>query len=343
MDQNNIERDKLSYAVDILKNGGLVAFPTETVYGLGSDALNGKAVDKIFKAKGRPSDNPLIIHIAANESVCDLVSEIPTYGARLVNKFWPGPLTLVFKKSSIVPKEITAGLETVAIRMPSHPIALALIEESGFPLAAPSANSSGKPSPTLATHVIEDLSGKIDLIIDGGATNLGLESTVLDITTSPPTILRPGAITLEQLKEELGDVILEFFTEQKDKEDLTLKSPGLKYKHYSPKANLIVVEGHTDNIINKINTLAYDYINKGIKVAVLATDQTKDYYRVSPVISMGDRDHPHRIASNLFNCFRELDHQNVDLVFAESVNKTGIGLAIMNRIGKASGYNIIKA
>ncbi len=348
IDQNNIEKDKLIYAANIIKNGGLVAFPTETVYGLGANALNSKAVNNIFKAKGRPSDNPLIVHVADSKSIDNLVLKVLPGVQKLINKFWPGPLTLVFRKSSIIPDEITAGLDTVAIRMPSHPIALALIKESGLPIAAPSANSSGRPSPTLANHVIEDLSGKIDLIIDGGPTDVGLESTVLDTTSIPPSILRPGAVTIEQLRKELEEVELDPALLSRDYVNLTPKSPGVKYKHYSPKADLIVVEGESDSVISKINELVIDYTNKGIKVGILATEQTKDFYNEPidnrpVVISMGDRSHPDIIASNLFNCFREFDHRNIQVILAEAVNKTGIGLAIMNRMNKAAGYNIIKS
>lgn len=266
--------------------------------------------------------------------------------------------------------------------MPSHPIARALIKESGLPIAAPSANSSGRPSPTLASHVIEDLSGKIDLIIDGDATNVGLESTVLDTTSVPPSILRPGAITIEQLREELRKVELDPAITSRDIGNITPRSPGVKYKHYSPKADLVVVEGKPDKVISKINELAADYTKKGIRVGILATDQSKDFYNnfvysnyndynncsnydnyynrhsltcdqftcnncnkpaVKPIIiSMGNREHPDTIASNLFSCFRELDHQNIQLILAEAINKAGIGLAIMNRMNKAAGYNIIK-
>jgi L-threonylcarbamoyladenylate synthase len=348
IDQNNIEKDKLIYAANIIRNGGLVAFPTETVYGLGANALNSESVNSIFKAKGRPSDNPLIVHIADSKSIDHLVLKVLPGVQKLINRFWPGPLTLVFRKSPIIPDEITAGLDTVAIRMPSHPIALALIKESGLPIAAPSANSSGRPSPTLASHVMEDLSGKVDLIIDGGATDVGLESTVLDTTSIPPSILRPGAITIEQLREELEEVELDPALLSRDYINVTPKSPGVKYKHYSPTADLIVVEGEPNNVVSKINELVIDYTNKGIKVGILATEQTKDFYNrlidnKPVVISMGDRSHPDMIASNLFSCFREMDHQNIQVILAEAVNKTGIGLAVMNRMNKAAGYNIIKA
>lgn len=349
------ETDKLKHAAEVIKKGGLVAFPTETVYGLGANALDAGAVKKIFEAKGRPSDNPLIVHIADISSLGKLIAEMPGFAHKLIDEFWPGPLTLIFKKSGIIPYEITAGLDTVAIRMPAHPVALALIKEAEVPIAAPSANSSGKPSPTLAEHVIEDLMGKIDMIIDGGATNVGVESTVLDITSNPPVILRPGGITFEQLREVLGNVELDPSLKINDKlqanqtqdksKKIIPRSPGMKYRHYSPKANLIIVEGDTSQVIKHINEMANDYRSKSIKVGILATDQTKSYYTDAKdvvVISMGDRNHPDTIASSLFNCFREFDHMNVQVILAEAIDKTGIGLAVMNRMNKAAGYNIIK-
>ncbi|HOJ10056.1 MAG TPA: L-threonylcarbamoyladenylate synthase [Clostridiales bacterium] len=349
IDAHNICMDKLKYAADIIKNGGLVAFPTETVYGLGANALQKGAIKKIFEAKGRPSDNPLIVHIADIAALEELAVEPPSVWQKLAGKFWPGPLTLIFKKSPVIPSEITAGLDTVAVRMPAHPIALALIEESSLPIAAPSANSSGRPSPTLASHVIEDLDGKIDLIIDGGSANIGLESTVLDITSNPPLILRPGGLTLEQLRIELPDVELDPAISSKDSmagnnnlKEFIPKSPGLKYKHYSPKAQLIIVEGSMDKVVCRINELSKKMINEGKKIGVLSTDHTKPLYKSSVVMSLGDRSSPDTIASNLFLSFREMDRQDVDVIFAEAIDKNGLGLAIMNRMKKAAGYNIIK-
>jgi len=369
IDINNINQEKINYAAEILKAGGLVAFPTETVYGLGADALQKEAVCKIFAAKGRPSDNPLIVHIADIASLDNLVAEKPPIWEPLAHKFWPGPLTMIFKKSPIIPDEITAGLDTVAIRMPVHPIAMALIKASGLPIAAPSANSSGYPSPTLASHVYEDLNGKIDLIIDGGKADVGLESTVLDITVDPPLILRPGGVTLEQLRTVNPDISLD--PALSNEPDFTVlsqanlnvndvlknkrrdfqakfipKSPGLKYKHYAPKAQLIIVDGELDKIVNTINNLVDGLENSKKRIGILATDQTKDYYKEGNkniiVMSLGNRDHPEEIASNLFRRFREMDEHEVDVIFTEGINKNGIGLAIMNRIKKAAGFNIIK-
>lgn len=269
---------------------------------------------------------------------------------KLIDNFWPGPLTLVLRKSPSVPDEITAGLDTVAIRMPAHPIALALINESGLPIAAPSANRSGRPSPTTAGHVFEDLAGKIDLIIDGGPAKVGIESTVLDTTSYPPLILRPGGITFEQLREVLGEVKQGMDAENpvygKEKGNETSgeapRSPGLKYKHYSPAAKVITVEGELEKVVSKINELVDQYEKKQVRAGVLATNQTRDLYRASTVISMGDRNHPDTIASNLFNCFREFDNLNIQVILAEAIDVAGIGLAVMNRLVRASGYNIIR-
>ena len=233
---------QLDQAAEVLRSGGLVAFPTETVYGLGANALDEEAVKSIYRAKGRPSDNPLIVHIADTAAVKDLTDSIPGTAQALMDAFWPGPLTLVMPRSSLVPDIVTAGLDTVAVRMPSHPIASALIKKAGVPVAAPSANSSGRPSPTLARHVIEDMMGKIDVIIDGGNAEVGVESTVLDITVDPPVILRPGGVTLEQLRHVLGNVISDQTPGISDMAG-TPKSPGMKYRHYSPKATMLLIQG----------------------------------------------------------------------------------------------------
>ncbi|HHW47028.1 MAG TPA: threonylcarbamoyl-AMP synthase [Clostridiaceae bacterium] len=342
LNPDNIYTEKIDYAANVLKSGGLVAFPTETVYGLGADATNENAVKKIFTAKGRPSDNPLIVHISNKNDVERLVSRIPSSAFRLMDKFWPGPLTLIMEKSRIIPHVITAGLSTVAIRMPSHPVALALIERSGLPVAAPSANTSGKPSPTNAKHVIDDLYGKVDVIIDAGSCGVGLESTVLDITTEPPVILRPGGVTYEQLKEVLGSVDTDPALFSKDFMNATPKSPGMKYKHYSPKAEVIIIKGKSEKVAGRINKMAEELRLNGLKVGILATEQTKALYRDAEIISAGDREHLETIASNLFKALREFDKRGVDVILAESVENSGIGLAIMNRLNKAAGYNIIE-
>lgn len=339
IDPNNIDMDKLRLPAEVLRAGGTVAFPTETVYGLGANALDSKALEKIFKAKGRPSDNPLIVHIAQNDSITPLVRELPEKSKLLMKRFWPGPLTMVFKKSQIIPNIVTAGLDTVAVRMPSHPVAKALIELSGVPVAAPSANLSGKPSPTHPSHVIEDLEGKVDIIIKGGNCNVGLESTVLDVTEEIPLILRPGGVTLEDLKEVLGNVNID-----KGLEDSNAipKAPGMKYTHYSPKAEVVLVTGDTNDIIDKVNSLKKEY-EKTSKVGIMATDETKNNYCDAVIISMGSRKRPETIAENIFAILREFDEEGVDIIIAEGIDTTSIGHAVMNRLLKAAGYNVVEA
>lgn len=338
---------QLDHATEILRSGGLVAFPTETVYGLGANALDEKAVKNIYKAKGRPSDNPLIVHIAETNVLGDLVTTVPAAAQRLMDAFWPGPLTLVFPKSDRIPSVITAGLDTVAIRMPSHPIALALIKKAGVPVAAPSANSSGRPSPTLAKHVIEDLSGKVDVIIDGGNSKVGLESTVLDITSVPPVILRPGGVTLEQLRQILGNVGVDPAIVSGHTSATPPRSPGMKYRHYAPKAALLIIQGQNDQVVSEISRRAALYINEGTVTGILATDETKALYESSihiscRVLSLGSRLKPESLAANLFKCLREFDEKAVDVILSEMPESDGIGLAVANRLTKAAGGNIIK-
>lgn len=342
LDSRKPDIQGIRHAADVLREGGLVAFPTETVYGLGANALNTQAVKKIFEAKGRPADNPLIVHIADTSSVKPLVSVIPPFVCGLMDKFWPGPLTLIMDKSELVPPIITANLDTVAIRMPVHPVAMAMIRESGLPIAAPSANTSGKPSPTCAKHVIDDLAGKVDVIIDAGNADIGLESTVLDTTVQPPAILRPGGITYEQLSAELGEVFIDPSLLIKDI-NVIPKAPGMKYKHYSPKADVIIVEGEPAAIAGKINELVSEQKQKGLKAGVLATEQTRNCYSGVEIISAGSRDNPESIAASLFGALREFDERKVDIIFAEAIDTTGIGLAVMNRMKKAAGYHIVKA
>lgn len=331
-------------AAEIIQKGGLVAFPTETVYGLGADALNSEAVLALFAAKHRPLDNPPIVHIADISEVSPLVMEIPKKAESLMEKFWPGPLTLIFKRSQKVPKVTTAGLDTVAIRMPKHPVALALIRASNRPIAAPSANLAGKPSPTTAQHVYEDLNGRIDAILDGGATSIGVESTVVDLSIDPPMLLRPGGTPFEALTKVLVDLKLHPFVQAECELPLEeTRSPGMKHKHYAPKAQVILVEGDMETVVAKIRKLSQSYQSKGAKVGVLATDETKGGYQADVVISLGSRKNISTIAQNLFRLLRELDAQNVDMILTESVPTEGLGLAVMNRLRKASGYYIIKA
>ncbi len=335
---------KIQLAAEIIQKGGLVAFPTETVYGVGADALNPAAVLALFEAKKRPLDNPPIIHVANPKEVYRLVEEVPAKARILMEKFWPGPLTLIFRRSKIVPKVTVAGLDTVAIRMPKHKVALELIKLSQCPIAAPSANLAGKPSPTTAQHVYEDLNGRIDAIIDGGATNIGVESTVVDLSVDPPVLLRPGGTPFEALKKVLGDMKLHVFV-QAEKE-LTLheiRSPGMKHKHYAPKAEVILIEGNVPAVINKVKELSEAFRNKGQKVGILATDETHASYKAEAVKSLGSRSNLASVAQNLFRLLREVDAENVDVIIAEGVSSDGLGLAVMNRLRKASGYHIIKA
>ncbi|HII85274.1 TPA: threonylcarbamoyl-AMP synthase [Candidatus Bathyarchaeota archaeon] len=335
---------KIRRAACLIKKGGLVAFPTETVYGLGADALNSHAVISLFEAKRRPLDNPPIVHIENKKDVYKLAAFVPIRIVGLMEQFWPGPLTLVFKRSGMVPAVTVAGLETIAIRMPKHETALSLIKESDCPISAPSANLAGKPSPTTAKHVFDDLNGRIDAILDGGPTRIGVESTVLDVTVDPPTVLRPGGTSLESLKEVLGRVSLHAFVKaEQEQEVLNARSPGMKHKHYAPRAKLVLVEGSLKLVIDKINELILANKSNGSKVGVLATDETASKYEADLVVSLGSRFSLETIARNLFAALRKFDAENMDVIIAESVPADGLGLAVMNRLRKASGYNIAKA
>jgi len=336
---------KIRFAADIIRRGGLVAFPTETVYGLGADALNPKAILALFEAKKRPLDNPPIVHVGKIEDVYALVEEVPEKAQRLMEVFWPGPLTLIFKRSKLVPDVTVAGLDTVAIRMPGHNVALALIRESNCPIAAPSANLAGRPSPTTAQHVLDDLAGRIDAVLDAGPTKIGVESTVLDITVDPPQILRPGGISYEVLKDFLGKIdINPVAVANKELPINEVRSPGVKHKHYAPKAEMFLVEGPVMAIVEKINELLRDFKNRGFKVGVLATDETAAYYHdVDVVKSLGSRNNLTEIARNLFRLLREFDSNGVDVILAEGIPARGVGLAVLNRLRKASGYKILKA
>ena len=334
----------IQIVADIVRRGGLVAFPTETVYGLGADALNPEAVLALFAAKKRPLDNPPIVHVADLKEVGRLVLEVPTKAKVLMEKFWPGPLTLIFKRSNLVPKETVAGLDTVAIRMPKHNVALELISQSGCPIAAPSANLAGKPSPTTAQHVYEDLNGRIDAILDGGATKIGVESTVVDLSVDPPLLLRPGGTPFEALQKALGDLKLHPFVEAEQELSLEqIRSPGMKHKHYAPKAKLILVEGKIPAVTAKIKALAEFCKLEGKKVGILTTDETQTCYHADVVKSLGSRSNLATVAQSLFRLLREVDAENVDVIIAEGFSSEGLGLAVMNRLRKASAYNIIKA
>jgi len=343
VDPRNPELERIRVAADLIKKGGLVAFPTETVYGLGADALNPTAVLALFKAKKRPIDNPPIVHVGKTEEVYKLVTEVSPKAKMLMEKFWPGPLTLIFKRSEIVPKVTVAGLDTIAIRMPKHNVALALLRETSCPIAAPSANLAGKPSPTRAEHVLEDLNGRIDAVLDSGQTNIGLESTVLDLTHEPPQILRPGGTSYENLKQILSDLELHpVAVAEKEVPIKMARSPGVKHKHYAPRAEVIVVEGDVSVIIEKVKELAEQHAQQGLKVGILATDETAMYYGNYVVKSLGGRSNLAAIAKNLFRLLREFDKEDVDVIIAEGVPLQGLGLAVMNRLRKAAGYRIVK-
>ena len=344
IDENNIDKDAqsaLERAGSILKEGGLVAFPTETVYGLGGDALNPESSKKIYAAKGRPSDNPLIVHVADMESVSGIVKEIPEAARKLADAFWPGPLTMIMNKSDKVPYETTGGLDTVAIRMPGNKIALELIRQSGGYIAAPSANTSGRPSPTVARYCVEDLSGKIEMIIDGGQVGIGLESTIVDLTSGTPMILRPGYITKEMLSEVLGTVDIDRTIIDGNSKERP-KAPGMKYRHYAPKGELTIVEGAQDDVVAYINDRARAARAEGKRVGVIGTDATKSLYVADVVKSVGNRQKEATIAHELFKVLREFDDENMDVMFSESFDDSGIGQAIMNRLLKAAGHNVVR-
>ena len=331
-------------ASEILKNGGLVAFPTETVYGLGGDAEDISASKKIYQAKGRPSDNPLIVHIAEFSQLEQISEDLPESAKKLADAFWPGPLTMVVKKNDVIPYETTGGLDTVAVRMPSHPVALELIRTSGCMIAAPSANTSGRPSPTKASHVYEDLSGKIDAILDGGAVDIGLESTIVDLTEDVVQILRPGYINKAMLEEVVGHVEIDpgiVYNDKGTTSGAKPKAPGMRYKHYAPKGDLTIVSGEETKVVDAIEKMAAEAISKGQKVGVIATSTTRDRYTHGDVLVIGNRDDEKSIAHNLYDILRQFDELEVDVIYSESFATPTIGQAIMNRLLKAAGQKTI--
>ena len=341
IDENCIDQEIMNEAGALLKGGALVAFPTETVYGLGANALDEEASAKIYAAKGRPSDNPLIIHIADMEKLAYITAEIPKAAVKLAEKFWPGPLTMVLKKSDAVPFGTTGGLNTVAVRMPSHKVALEMIRAGGGYIAAPSANTSGRPSPTLASHVADDMDGIIPMILDGGAVGIGIESTIVDLTEEIPTILRPGFITKEMLEEVVGEVQIDKGLEADAK--TPPKAPGMKYRHYAPKAELLIVEGAEDAVIEKINALVKENEAKGIVAGVIGTEETVSKYQAGIVKSMGTRTDEISISSHLYGILREFDESDAQVIYSESFEEGAMGSAIMNRLLKAAGHKIISA
>lgn len=322
---------------EILKKGGLAAIPTETVYGLAADALNGAAVAKIFAAKGRPMDNPLIVHVAEFEDIerFALVREIPEAAKKLAKVFWPGPLTIIMKKGGVIPDEVSAGLDTVAIRLPSHPSARAIIKAADTPLAAPSANLSGSPSPTTAQHVMNDMDGKIDAVFDGGACGVGVESTVITLAEDTPRLLRPGKVTLEELREVLGEVELDSAVLNKLKDGQKAASPGMKYKHYAPKANVILLKCTDDEFINYVNRCG------GSGVAALCCDEDVEKLSVK-YISLGRRNDYEAHAQRLFDSLRRIDgYGNIVTVYTRLPSTDGVGLAVYNRLIRAAGFEVI--
>jgi L-threonylcarbamoyladenylate synthase len=342
IDPENIDITKIKEAGDILRKGGLVAFPTETVYGLGGNACDAGASEAIYAAKGRPSDNPLIVHICDYSQLESIAADLPSEAKKLSDAFWPGPMTLIVNKNGVIPHETTGGLDTVAVRFPSHPIANALIRESGCMIAAPSANTSGRPSPTKAEHVIHDLSGRIDAIIDGGPVQIGLESTIVDLTEGLPTILRPGYINKQMLEEVVGEVKVDPGILGTENVHVRPKAPGMRYKHYAPKGDLKIVSGEPDRVIAEINRLAAEGEADSRKVGIIATEETKDLYHAGHVISIGDRTDEYEIAHNLFDVLRRMDEYGAELIYSEEFSTPRIGNAIMNRLLKAAAHQVIE-
>ncbi|MEG0806303.1 MAG: L-threonylcarbamoyladenylate synthase [Lachnospiraceae bacterium] len=342
LDEKVIDKSVIEEAGAIIRAGGLVAFPTETVYGLGADALQPKASEKIYAAKGRPSDNPLIVHIADFKDLDKIVREVPGRARILAERFWPGPLTMILNKSERVPLETTGGLETVGIRMPNNNIALELIRAGGGYIAAPSANTSGKPSPTIASHVEEDLNGKIPLILDGGPVGIGIESTIVDLTLDAPQILRPGYVTPQMLEEALGEVVIIDPAISGQEVKGRPKAPGMKYKHYAPKADLIIVQGTREAVTDRINRLCMDNKEQGITAGVICTKETEQRYKHGVIKSIGSREDEETIARHLFGILREFDKEEVSVIYTESFESEGLGQAVMNRLVKAAGHHFLE-
>lgn len=334
--------DAFNKASDILRNGGLVAFPTETVYGLGGDALNGQAAAHIYAAKGRPSDNPLIVHIADTAAVYELAAEVTKQAQMLMEAFWPGPLTIIFKKKDLVPDTTTGGLGTVAIRFPAHPAAVKLIKDSGIYIAAPSANLSGRPSPTTAEHVREDLSGRIDMILDGGPVGIGIESTIIDVTGERPVILRPGYIASDMIKSVIGDCMMDPALESVDM-NVRPKAPGMKYTHYAPKGELAIVEGSPDAVESVINKLLLEKKTQGYTTAVICDDANTGRYKCDNIFAAGSRDNDITVAAALYRVLRECDAAGAQYIYSEAFASGEMGYAIMNRLLKAAGRRVINA
>lgn len=336
-----IDEKAIAQAGEILRAGGLVAFPTETVYGLGANALDETASEKIYRAKGRPSDNPLIVHIAELQDLYRIAAKVPEKAELLAEKFWPGPLTMIFQKKECVPLKTTGGLETVAVRMPDHPAALALIKAGGGYIAAPSANTSGRPSPTQARHVAEDMTGKIEMIIDGGSVGIGVESTIVDMSGDAPMILRPGYINREMLEEVIGEVGIDPAISGMDT-TARPKAPGMKYRHYAPKADMLIVEGTEANVVSYINTMITKELQEGRMPGIIASEETKDRYVGGIIKPVGSRMDELSISRHLFAVLREFDEQKVSRIFSEAFDTPVMGQAIMNRLLKAAGHQVLE-
>lgn len=339
IDENDIDIEEIKKQAEILRKGKTVIFPTETVYGLGANALDEDAVSKIYQAKGRPSDNPLIVHIYDKKQVNDLAENINKKAEIIMDKFWPGPITIILNKKDVVPMRTSGGLNTVAIRMPSNPVAKALLEQVKLPIAAPSANISGKPSPTKGIHVYNEMNNRVDGIIIGGDCTFGLESTVLDLTSDVPTILRPGSITKEDLENVIGQVNIDPALEKKE-DNVKAKAPGMKYKHYSPNADVFIVSGKIDNVANKINELVDNNSKEGLNTVVMCLEKNKHKYNCDTIVLGKNLD---EVAMNLFSSLISADEKEYDIVYSEEFPNIGIGKAIMNRLQKSAGYKIIKA
>lgn len=332
---NDLRRDRqhLVAAAEVLRHGGLVVFATETVYGIGANALDGAAVSGIFRAKGRPQDNPLIVHISHIKELDALVSEVPAAARRLADAFWPGPLTMILPKSDAIPAEVSAGLATVAVRMPSHLVARALISLAGVPVAAPSANLSGSPSPTTAGHCIDDLNGRVDMILDSGSCTVGLESTVITLAGEVPRLLRPGFITVEQLREVLGEVEVDDAVYREVKGGDPVASPGMKYRHYSPKATVCLVHGSFEDYLK----LLYQKRGNGVWALAFDDDRARLAY---PCVTYGKEGDAASQAGRLFAALRELDEHGARRVYARAPSAEGVGLAVYNRLSRAAGTKI---
>nr|WP_308564633.1 L-threonylcarbamoyladenylate synthase [uncultured Peptostreptococcus sp.] len=338
IDVNKPDKDLIAVFASMLASGKTVIFPTETVYGLGANALDEEAAAKIYQAKGRPSDNPLLVHVADKEDVYDLVENIDSRAKLLMDRFWPGPLTIVFKKKDIIPDRTSGGLDTVAIRMPSDQVARDLIRQAGVPIAAPSANISGRPSPTKPEHIIRDMDGRVDGILVGGSCNYGVESTIVDLSGDVAMVLRPGSITLEMLGEVLGQVNLDPSLKNKD-DNIRAKAPGMKYKHYSPRAQVYIVRaGDQEDFARRVDELCLDNAKKGLKTGVMTRSSDQHPYQAQ-VFDLGESDA--EVAKNLFDSLISLDRESIDIAYVPYFEEKGLGVAIMNRLKKAAAYRII--